>query len=139
MSIIRWIDRLVCIQWPLSLRMKLDQNPCLWGNLFSEPSTHTNPLLPSSFHRFFAKCTAISTKKTYGNLKPIKFHYRNLNSTKFPEYFDHFLPLLCSSLKISANSCIVDGHPLNISLPMKTRFHFISIGFSGGLTPPTKH
>ena len=30
---------------------------------FKESKYHTNPLLPSSFDRLFAKCTAISTTK----------------------------------------------------------------------------
>ena len=43
-------------------------------------------------------------KKTYCNLKPTKFHYRYLNSTKFHRSEHHHfpkVPLICSSLSIS--------------------------------------
>ena len=46
----------------------------------------------------------LQQKKTYCNLKPTKFHYRYLNSTKFHRSEHHHfpkVPLICSSLSIS--------------------------------------
>ena len=59
---------------------------------FKESKYHTNPLLPSSFDRLFAKCTAISistTKNNYRNLKPTKIHYRNQIPLNCTTYFYH--------------------------------------------------
>ena len=78
---------------------------------------HTNPLLPSSFDMFFAKCIAISTTKKaidYRNLKPTRFHWFHyrifipLNST---EYFYHVLcaPALFQSENL--NTPTRDFHP----------------------------
>ena len=54
----------------------------------------SNPLLPSSFDRFFPKCTAIFQKTNYRNLKP----------TNSSEYLYHFLvpPTLFHSEDLSA-------------------------------------
>ena len=129
--------------YPASFRHPPPASSLLLGlaHFSPESKSHTNPLLPSSFDRIFAKCSAISrTHETYRNLKPTKFHYRNLKPTKFHRICLSFslchcfvpvwrsqhpnkgFPSLpcCPLFPIwtllliqhdSANSCIVDGPP----------------------------